>query len=84
MENYKNKVFIITGACGGIGETIAEKFAAAGATLALCDIRRDELAHTVEKCRQAGATVYSNAIDVADEASVRSFCETAAQTFGDD
>ena len=82
MENYKNKVVIITGACGGIGEVIAEKFATAGATLALCDIRQDELSQTTEKCRQAGATVHSDTIDVADETSVRSFCETVAQTFG--
>ncbi len=82
MENYKNKVVIITGACGGIGEAIAEKFAAAGATLALCDIRQDELSHTAEQCREAGATVHREAIDVADESPVRGFCETVAQTFG--
>ena len=82
MENYENKVVIITGACGGIGEAIAEKFAAAEATLALCDIRRDELSHTAEKCREVGATVHSDTVDVADEAAVRDFCETVAQTFG--
>lgn len=82
MENYENKVVIITGACGGIGEVVTEKFADAGATLALCDLRRDELSRTAKKCQQAGATVYSDAINVADEASVCSFCETVAQTFG--
>ena len=82
MENYKNKVVIITGACGGIGEVIAEKFAVAEATLALCDIRHEELSQTAEQCRGAGATVHSDAIDVADEASVRDFCETVAQSFG--
>ncbi len=82
MENYKNKVVIITGACGGIGEVVAEKFADAGATLALCDIRRDELSRTAEKYRQAGTTVHNDTIDVADEVPVRSFCETVAQTFG--
>ena len=82
MENYKNKVVIITGACGGIGEVIAEKFADAGATLALCDLRQDELSQTAEKCRHADVTVHSDAIDVADEAPVRSFCETVAQNFG--
>ena len=82
MENYKNKVVIITGACGGIGEVIAEKFAAAGATLALCDIRRDELSRVAERCRQAGATVYNSTIDVADEVPVGSFCDTVVQTFG--
>ena len=82
MENYKNKVVVITGACGGIGEVIAEKFADAGATLALCDIRQSELSQTAEKCRQAGVTVHSDAIDVADESPVRNFCETVARTFG--
>ena len=82
MENYKNKVIIITGACGGIGEVIAEKFGDAGAVLALCDIRQDELSRTAEKCQQTGATVYSDAIDVAVETPVHSFCETVAQTFG--
>lgn len=82
MENYKNKVVIITGACGGIGEVIAEKFTAAGATLGLCDIRQDELSQTAGKCQEAGVTVHSEAIDVADEASAHSFCETVAQNFG--
>ena len=82
MENYEEKVAIITGACGGIGAVIAEKFADAGATLALCDIRQDELSTIAERYSQAGATVHSDAIDVADEASVRDFCETVAQTFG--
>ncbi len=82
MENYKNKVVIITGACGGIGEVIAEKFADAGATLALCDIRYDELSRVAEKCRQAGENVYNDAIDVAAEVPVRNFCETVVQTFG--
>jgi NAD(P)-dependent dehydrogenase (short-subunit alcohol dehydrogenase family) len=82
LENYKNKVVIITGACGGIGEVIAAKFAEAGAVLALCDIRQDELSRTAEKCQQTGAAVYSNAVDVGAEASVREFCETVVQTFG--
>ena len=69
MENYKNKVVIITGACGGIGEVIAEKFADAGATLALCDLRQDELSdRSLKNADESGATVHNEAIDVANEA----------------
>ena len=81
VENYKNKVVIITGACGGIAEVTAEKFAQAGATLGLCDIRQEKLEHTAEKCRRAGANVYSSATDVSDEDQVRTFCSGVSETF---
>ncbi|MCZ6677178.1 MAG: SDR family oxidoreductase [Candidatus Poribacteria bacterium] len=82
MENYAEKVVILTGACGGIGEVIAEAFAQAGARLGLCDIRTENLSRTADKCRQHGASVYSSDIDVSDEDPVRSFCETVSKTFG--
>ena len=82
MENYKNRVAVVTGACGGIGGVIAEKFAQAGAVLGLCDIRPAELEKAAERCREAGATVYSTTIDVSDEDQVRAFCEAVGQNFG--
>ena len=40
MGEFENKVVMITGACGGLGRVVAQRFNAAGATLILSD--RDE------------------------------------------
>ena len=61
MEDYKNKVVIVTGACGGIGEIIAEKMAGAGAALGLCDINRDKLDSVADKFQSAGTRVHQAA-----------------------
>ena len=82
MEDYENKVVIVTGACGGIGEVIAREFARAGASLGLCDIRGDVLVTIVDGLVDAGTAVYSSAIDVAEEKQVREFCDGTVNAFG--
>lgn len=62
----------ITGAAGGIGRAIAEKYLRAGATVSISDINEDEL----KKCvQETGADGF--VCDVGDEASVQSFLRQA-------
>ena len=82
MEEFTQRVVMVTGACGGIGEAIARAFARAGAQLALCDLRRTEIERVSGEIREAGTTVHAAVVDVADEASVRSFCQSVGGAYG--
>ena len=78
MEDYSDKVVVITGAAGGIGSALSEAFAQAGARLGLCDLR--DAAATVECC--GSAEVYTRVVDVGVEEQVAGFCQGVQEAFG--
>jgi len=61
---------LVTGAGGGIGRAAAVRLAADGASVALLDVREDELAVTATQLREAGADVLVLPTDVGDEPQV--------------
>lgn len=69
-DKFKGKVVLVTGAGRGIGQGIAIAFARAGATLALLDLKKENLASTIKQCEQFGSDVLSIACNVADTADV--------------
>ena len=73
---------IVTGASRGIGRSIAETLAAEGCDLALCARGVDSLEAFAVELRGQGRTVVTAAVDVADEASVVQFVQTAADGLG--
>jgi 3-oxoacyl-[acyl-carrier protein] reductase len=79
-ENFKDKVVVITGASGRIGLGIARAFHAAGALVALGDLRQD----TAERAAaDLGAErTFAGAIDVRDASSVRHFFAAAERALG--
>lgn len=82
VEDHTGSKVIVTGACGGIGEAIARRFAAAGAAVALVDIRAAELAELAAALAGEGATVYHEVVDVTDDGAVKAFCAAAARALG--
>lgn len=83
MQDFKNKVVVITGAGSGMGRAYAQAFAALGAKLALNDYDVDGLAHTVALLRGSPATeVYSQAFDVGDVAAMQRFAAEVASQLG--
>ena len=72
----QDKVAVVTGAASGIGAATAERFAAEGAKVLLCDINADGLAVRGRELEARGFPCRTLAGDV----SVRADCEAAAET----
>ncbi len=79
MQNFDQKVVLITGAASGFGKLLAEKLSSYGARLVLGDIRQDALDSV------AGALPGPIAIrpcDVSNEAEVTALTAEAVSAFG--
>jgi len=82
VERFADKVVLITGAASGIGRATAERLASEGAALALSDVNAEGLEATAETCRAAGAQVFSQVSNVADEAQVADLVAAAVSEHG--
>ena len=77
--NWENKVVVVTGACGNLGQAVAALFRQAGASLALLDLDRQRLEaqYGSEDDRQTFA-----AADLLDRAEVAAAFKAATDRFG--
>lgn len=77
MESFAGKVAVVTGAGTGMGRELAGQLAAAGASVALCDIVPVTLAESAslaeERAAPTGARITRHECDVADEQQVLAF-----------
>ncbi len=73
---------LVTGGSSGIGAGLAEAFAAAGATVAICARRADRLGQVAEGCRAHGGQVHTWITDVADPAQVDALAADALDAMG--
>ena len=78
----KGKTVAVTGAARGIGRAFAEEFAAAGANLALIDLKADELSETLAACAAHGVQARGYGANVASEEQVTDFCDCIVADFG--
>jgi NAD(P)-dependent dehydrogenase (short-subunit alcohol dehydrogenase family) len=74
----ENKVCVITGAGGGMGEEAAHVFAAEGAKVVVADIDKDAAARVADSI----GVDFAVQVDVSDEDSVQAMYEVAAKEFG--
>jgi NAD(P)-dependent dehydrogenase (short-subunit alcohol dehydrogenase family) len=64
VQDFRNKVAVVTGAASGIGKAMAQRFASEGMRLALADIEQEPLAHLAAALREAGTQVIHERVDV--------------------
>jgi 2-dehydro-3-deoxy-L-rhamnonate dehydrogenase (NAD+) len=77
--DFKGRTAVVTGGAAGIGFAVAQRFVASGARVALWD--RDAAALTKAQSALGGDTL-TQAVDVADAASVEAAAKATAAAFG--
>ena len=78
----KDRVALITGAGGGIGEATALRFLEEGASVALVDIQTEKIEGLAQTIRSRGGKSFSQKIDVRDRTHVQEVIRKIIKEFG--
>ena len=73
---------IVTGSARGIGLEIGRWLAKAGASVALADLKADQVRQATDQLRDAGYEAISVTADVSDEAQVRAMSQQTLERWG--
>ncbi|MEL6670868.1 MAG: glucose 1-dehydrogenase [Bacteroidota bacterium] len=82
MQDFSNKVAVVTGAASGIGRAVSLKLAASGAKILVSDIHAEKGAETVAMITEAGGEAHFIACDVTKEDQVEAMVKEAVFRFG--
>jgi 3-oxoacyl-[acyl-carrier protein] reductase len=78
----EGKVSIITGGAQGIGLATAEKFAAEGARVVICDVNQDVISDVVNEFKQSGIDVCGFNADVTNQADILNMVDQVILKYG--
>jgi 3-oxoacyl-[acyl-carrier protein] reductase len=78
----ESRVALVTGASQGIGQAIAVRLAATGATVALAARNQEKLEQVVQQITAAGGKAAPFQLDVSDEEQIKSVVRAAIAQFG--
>jgi 3-oxoacyl-[acyl-carrier protein] reductase len=81
-EDFTGAVAIVTGGAMGIGRQIVNDFSAAGASVVVCDIEKNQGQVVIEKIKAKGGKGLFLAADVTDEKMVEHVIIQTNDTFG--
>lgn len=82
MTRHTDRVVIVTGSSGGIGQASAITFAKEGAKVVLADVNETGLNDTAEQIKQLGGEALIIVTDVADPAACQALVDQTVDTFG--
>ncbi|MFT5839047.1 MAG: NAD(P)-dependent dehydrogenase (short-subunit alcohol dehydrogenase family) [Flavobacteriales bacterium] len=82
MNNYNNKVVLITGAGNGIGRATALAFAQQGASVVVADISRSDGEETTALITQAGGVATFIPCDVTKDQDVKAMVDGTLEAYG--
>jgi NAD(P)-dependent dehydrogenase (short-subunit alcohol dehydrogenase family) len=82
VQEFANKVAVVTGAASGIGKAMAERFAAEQMRLVLADIEDAPLQEFAGQLRASGVRVVSERVDVSQSKDLEAFAARAYDEFG--
>ena len=77
----QDRVAVVTGAAGGIGEALAKAFANEGASLIVADINLEGAVDTVDAISQCGGKAVSCELDITKTLDCQKVVETAVKEF---
>ena len=75
MQNFQNKVALITGAGSGIGRALAKQLADEGCNLALVDWNEESLNETATLLKNKNVSISTHAFDISDRDKVKELPE---------
>ena len=82
MHDLHDRIVLITGASGGIGEATARELASRGATVVLGARRLDRLERLVADIGAAGGQADARSLDVTDRDAMQAFADHALSRYG--
>lgn len=82
MGKFEEKVVIITGAAGGIGQVTAKMLAEQGAKLALIDLKLDAVQKVIAELGLDDSRAIALQANVANEEEVKAYVDATVEKFG--
>jgi len=82
MQDFKDKVAVVTGAASGLGRAIAERCSAEQMRVVLADSDADALAQTEQALASTGVAVLAVQTDVTQAANLEALAQKTLDAYG--
>ena len=82
MQDFENRVAVVTGGASGIGNALARRFASSGMRVVLVDVEEAALSRAAEALEAGGTEVLARCVDVSDADAMDALANAVLERFG--